>query len=129
MGQVPQDPGLELGVEWVLSQEGKEDLRMGRPPLTAQGDCVEEDEARVLWQAVQQPPDPEVGLLGHPVVDELQAGGAVICQGPWAAAVEPLRGVCEGVPDGQVWRDAEEGRVRDAGWRSRTPAEELASTP
>lgn len=33
VGQVPQDPGLELGVEWVLSQEGKEDLRMGRPPL------------------------------------------------------------------------------------------------
>lgn len=32
VGQVPQDPGLELGVEWVLSQEGKEDLRMGRPP-------------------------------------------------------------------------------------------------
>lgn len=93
------------------------------PPLTAQGDCVEEDEARVLWQAVQQPPDPEVGLLGHPVVDELQVGGAVISQGPRAAAIEPLRGLGEGVPDGQVWRDGEEGWVREAGWRSRIPAE------
>lgn len=101
---------MEPGAEWVLSPQGKEDLRMGRRPLTAQGDRVEEDEAGVLRQAVQQPPDPEVGLLGHPVVDELQAGRAVIPQGPRAAAIEPLRGVGEGVPDGQVWRGGEEGQ-------------------
>ena len=128
---------MQLGVEWISSQEGKEDLRMGRRPLTAQGDSVEEDEAGVLRQAVQQPPDPEVGLLGHPVIDELPAGCAVISQGSRAAAIEPLRGVGEGVPDGQVCRDGEEGRVRDAGSRSGTPSpllgvalqRELASTP
>ena len=110
--ELPREPGAEPGAQGVLSPQGKEDLRRGRRPLTAQGDRVEEDEAGVLGQAVQQPPDPEVGLLGHPVVDELHAGCAVIPQGPRAAAVEPLRGVGEGVLDGQVWRDGAEGQAR-----------------
>lgn len=70
--------------------------------LTAQVDGVEQHQAEVGRQAVQQPADLVPGVLSHPAVDVLQVGGRVVAQRLGAAAVQALRGVHEAVPDGQV---------------------------
>lgn len=85
--------------------------RVGRTPnenttwevsLTTQVDSIEQDKPGVRRQTVQELGDLVVGILSHPIVDELQVGITVIAQDSGAAAIQTLRGAHKTVPYGQV---------------------------
>lgn len=70
--------------------------------LTTQVDSIEQNKAGVGGQTVQQLGNLVVGVLSHPLVDELQVGITVIAQDSGAAAIQTLRGAHKNVPYGQV---------------------------
>ena len=97
-------------------EEGKDSGqkdRVAQGSLTTQVDGVEEDQAGVRGQAVQQLRDLVVGLLRHPGVDELCIDITVVSQDCGSAAIEVLRGIHKGVSYGQVWGAG--GRWREGG--------------
>lgn len=93
--------------------QGRKTAWLKARSLTTQVDGVEEDQAGVRGQAVQQLRDLVVGLLRHPGVDELRIDITVVSQDCGSAAIEVLRGIHKGVSYGQVWGAG--GRWREGG--------------